>query len=85
MPVALVPTVIESIVVLVIVPPVIATVLAFWAAIVPTVPTFVWTKAVVAIWVVLVPPAAVGAVGIPVKVDVPSTVRLPPTVKSSLS
>ena len=31
-----------------------------------TTPAEAWTKAVVAIWVVLVPPLAVGAVGIPI-------------------
>ena len=51
------------------VPPVIATLLAFWVDIVPrvldTADTAVPTKAVVAIWVVFVPAVAVGAVGVP--------------------
>lgn len=55
-----------------IVPPVIATALAFCVDIVPSAPvallTAVVTKAVVAICVVFVPEVAVGAIGVPVKV-----------------
>ena len=52
-------------------PPVMATLLAFCVDIVPKLPvaleTAVVTKAVVAIWVVLVPAVAVGASGVPVR------------------
>jgi hypothetical protein len=51
-----------------IVPPVIATLLAFWVDMVPKVPVAAVTKAVVAICVVFVPADAVGAIGTPVKV-----------------
>ena len=51
-----------------IVPPVIATLLAFWVDIVPKVPVAAATKAVVAICVVFVPGDAVGAKGVPVNV-----------------
>jgi hypothetical protein len=56
----------EPIAVPLILPPVMATLLAFWVDIVPKPPATFCTKAVVAIWSVLVPAAAVGAVGIPV-------------------
>ena len=66
-----------------IVPPVIATALAFWLDIVPKVPvavtTAALTKAVVAICVVFVPLAALGAVGTPVNVG-ESADKVPPTV-----
>ena len=60
--------VLAPIVVPLIVPPVIATALAFCVDIVPSVPVAAVTNAVVAICVVLVPGAAVGARGVPVKV-----------------
>ena len=60
-----------------IVPPVIATELAFCVDIVPSVPVAVTTNAVVAICVVLVPGAAVGAIGVPVKVGLALNTVLP--------
>ena len=48
------------------VPPVIATLMAFWKAMVPKVPTVVLTKAVVATWLLAVPFGAVGAVANPI-------------------
>ena len=52
-------------------PPVMLTLLAFCVDMVPRLPvafdTAVVTKAVVAIWVVLVPAVAVGAIGVPVR------------------
>jgi hypothetical protein len=64
----------------VIVPPVIATALAFWDDIVPKELTAVVTKAVVAIWVVFVPAVAVGANGVPVKVGLAAKTMLPEPV-----
>ena len=64
-----------------IVPPVIATALAFWVDIVPKVPVAAVTKAVVAIWVVFVPGDAVGVRGTPVKVGLALNTVLPVPVE----
>jgi hypothetical protein len=44
----------------------------------------VWTKAVVAIWVVLVAADAVGAVGVPVNAGDPANTRAPVPVSSEI-
>ena len=60
-----------------IVPPVIATALAFWVDIVPRVPVTLFTKAVVAMFVELSVEVTVGAVAVPVSVVVPETDKFP--------
>ncbi len=69
--------VVPPIVVPLIVPPVIATELAFCVDMVPSVPVAAVTNAVVAICVVLVPGAAVGARGVPVNVGLALSTTLP--------
>jgi hypothetical protein len=75
-PAAFDPTVTEFTVVPEIVPPVMATALAFCAANVPKLPVAAVTNAVVAICVVLVPASAVGAVGVPVRAALVNIVAL---------